>query len=105
MLGNQRFIGGNNMFTVLNGQLNQIVSHGGAAYQFHQHIHVRVSRHIEHIATDAGVPIIMIGVLSSRTDMTHHQRLSGAHQQRLALISQDAYRRQPHRANATDANI
>ena len=105
VLSNQCLIGGHNMLALLNSQLDQIVGDGCAADQLYQHIDVGVSGYVEYIATDTGLSIIMVGVLASRTDMTHHHRLPGSRQQGLGVISQDLNRCQPHRADATNADV
>ena len=105
VLGNQCLIGGHNMLALLNSQLDQIEGDGCAADQLHQNINVGVSGHVEDIATDAGLSIIVFGVLASRTDMADYHRLSGSRQQGLVLISQDVDRRQSHGAHATNADV
>ena len=64
------------MFALLDGQLDQVVGDGGTTDQLHQHIDVGISRHLQYIATDTGLSIIMVGVLTARADVTHHHRLS-----------------------------
>ena len=78
MLSNQGLVGRHNMFAVLDRALYQIVSRTGASNQLYQHIDFRIFSQSHHITADAGVAVVMVGVLPARTNVNQFHRLSRA---------------------------
>ena len=105
MLSNQRLVGRHNMFALLDRALYQIVSRTGASNQLYQHIDFRIFSQRHHITADAGVAVVMVGVLPARANMNQFHRLARTSLQYLGLPHQDVHRGKADGTYAADSDI
>ena len=92
MLSNQRLVGRHNMFALLDRALYQIVSRTGASNQLYQYIDFRIFSQCHHITADAGVTVVMVGVLPARTNVHQFHRLARSEPLATQLAHQDVHR-------------
>ena len=78
VLGDQRLVGGDNMFAVLDGGEHQLAGGINATDQLHQDIDIRVCGHGENIPGQANALGIAGGVVPARTNVGNFNRTSHA---------------------------
>ena len=86
---------------MLDSDFHHLVRHCGSADELHHDIHFGIPSHIRHVTTDLGIAIIVVGVISTRTNMRHTHFPSAPRSHERRLILQDIDCGKPHGSHTT----